>query len=44
LGLGAIRGVDVVDRTVLVDTPVADAHVAGLRVGCHALRSLEPVR
>jgi polynucleotide 5'-hydroxyl-kinase GRC3/NOL9 len=44
LGLGAIRGIDVVDRAVLVDTPVADARVAGLRVGRDALRSLEPVR
>jgi polynucleotide 5'-hydroxyl-kinase GRC3/NOL9 len=44
LGLGAIRGVDVIDRVVLVDTPVADDRVAGLRVGRDALRSLEPVR
>ena len=44
LGLGAIRGVDIVDRVVLVDTPVPDGCVAGLRAGRHALRSLEPVR
>ena len=44
LGLGAIRSVDVVERVVLVDTPVADQRVAGLRVGRDALRSLEPVR
>jgi polynucleotide 5'-hydroxyl-kinase GRC3/NOL9 len=44
LGLGAIRGVDVIDRVVLVDTPVHDGCVAGLRVGRYALRSLEPVR
>jgi polynucleotide 5'-kinase involved in rRNA processing len=44
LGLGAIRGVDVIDRVVLVDTPVHDERVAGLRVGRYALRSLEPVR
>jgi len=44
LGLGAIRDVDVIDRVLLVDTPVADERVAGLRVGRDALRSLEPVR
>ena len=44
MGLGAIRGVDIIDRVVLVDTPVADERVAGLRVGRDALRSLEPVR
>jgi polynucleotide 5'-hydroxyl-kinase GRC3/NOL9 len=44
LGLGAIRGIDVIDRVVLVNTPVADQRVAGLRVGRDALRSLEPVR
>jgi len=44
LGLGAIRGVDVTERVVLVDTPVADERVAGLRVGRDALRSLELVR
>ena len=33
LGVGAIRAVDFADRTVLVDTPVRDVHVAGLRLG-----------
>jgi polynucleotide 5'-kinase involved in rRNA processing len=44
LGLGAFRGVDAVDRTVVVDTPVRDDHVAGLRVGRHVLHSVESVR
>ncbi len=43
LGLGAIREVDVIDRAVVVDTPVRDdGRVVGLRVGQQALRSLEP--
>lgn len=33
LGVGAIRAVDFADRTLLVDTPVRDVHVAGLRLG-----------
>jgi len=33
LGLGAIRAVDFAGRTLLVDTPVRDVHVAGLRLG-----------
>ena len=33
LGLGAIRSVDFADRALVVDTPVRDAHVAGLRLG-----------
>jgi polynucleotide 5'-kinase involved in rRNA processing len=44
LGLGAFRAVDVLDRTVLVDTPVRDGHVAGLRVGPHVFHAVEPVR
>ncbi len=44
LGVGAIRAVDLVDRALLVDTPVRDARVAGLRLGGHAPRSVESVR
>jgi len=33
LGLGAIRAVDFAGRTLLIDTPVRDVHVAGLRLG-----------
>lgn len=42
LGLGAVRAVG--DRTLLIDTPVRDAHVAGLRLGRQGLRPIEPVR
>lgn len=44
LGLGAFRAVNVLDRTVLVDTPVRDGHVAGLRVGSRILHAIETVR
>lgn len=44
LGLGAFRAVNVLDRTLLVDTPVRDGHVAGLRVGPRVLHAVEPVR
>jgi polynucleotide 5'-hydroxyl-kinase GRC3/NOL9 len=44
LGLGAFRAVNVLDRTVLVDTPVRDGHVAGLRVGPRVLHAVETVR
>jgi polynucleotide 5'-hydroxyl-kinase GRC3/NOL9 len=44
LGLGAFRAVDAVDRTFLVDTPVRDGHVAGLRVGPHVFHAVETVR
>ena len=44
LGLGAFRAVNILDRTLLVDTPVRDGHVAGLRVGPRVLHAVETVR
>lgn len=44
LGLGAIRAVDFAGRTLLVDTPVHDVPVAGLRLGGPALRPVESTR
>jgi polynucleotide 5'-kinase involved in rRNA processing len=44
LGLGAFCDVDVGDRTLLVDTPVRDRHVAGLRVGKRVLHAVERLR
>ncbi len=44
LGIGAIRAVDLADHALLLDTPVRDAHIAGLRLGRHVLSSAESVR
>ncbi len=44
LGLGAFLAVDAVDRTILLDTPVAVSHVVRLRVGHHVMQSIESVR
>jgi polynucleotide 5'-hydroxyl-kinase GRC3/NOL9 len=44
LGLGTIRAVDVADGALLVDTPVGDGHVAGLRLGRHVPCSVEAMR
>jgi polynucleotide 5'-kinase involved in rRNA processing len=44
LGLGAFRAVNVLDQTVLVDTPVRDGHVSGLRVGPQVLHAVLTMR
>jgi len=44
LGLGAIRAVDAIERALVVDTPVRDAPIAGLRWGRDVLPSVQPAR
>jgi polynucleotide 5'-hydroxyl-kinase GRC3/NOL9 len=44
LGLGAFRAVDLMGRTIVLDTPVPAGQVVGLRVGRHVMHSIESVR
>ena len=44
LGLGTIRAVDSIERALVVDTPVRDARIAGVRRGRDVLLSVQPVR
>ena len=44
LGLGTIRAVDPIERALVVDTPVRDLNVAGVRRGRDVLLSVQPVR
>ncbi|HYB43186.1 MAG TPA: Clp1/GlmU family protein, partial [Candidatus Methylomirabilis sp.] len=44
LGLGVVRAVDVPARTLLLDTPVRDAPVAGVRLGSHSFHPAVSVR
>jgi polynucleotide 5'-hydroxyl-kinase GRC3/NOL9 len=44
LGLGAFRAVDVAAGSILVDTPVRDRHIAGLRLDDRILHVVESVR
>jgi len=44
LGLGVIRAVDPRGDALVLDTPVREAQIAGLRLGRHALLSAESVR
>ncbi|HXJ84558.1 MAG TPA: Clp1/GlmU family protein [Candidatus Methylomirabilis sp.] len=44
LGLGVFRAVNGLDRTLLVDTPVHEGEVAGLRAGPRVFHAVETVR
>jgi polynucleotide 5'-hydroxyl-kinase GRC3/NOL9 len=44
LGLGVVRAVDIAERTLVIDTPVGDDPVVGLRVGRHVMLSIDRAR